>query len=72
MSAPRLVVFPEPFTVKIPLPVMSPLTVKSPPPPGAKFIVTLLLLVQALATVISPVLPVPTAELPSNTLETDD
>ena len=70
MSAPRLVVFPEPFTVKIPLPVMSPLTLKSPPPPGAKFIVTLLLLVQALATVISPVLPVTAVGLPSNTLET--
>ena len=70
MSAPRLVVLPEPFTVKIPLPVMSPFTVKSPPPPGAKFIVTLLLLIQALATVISPVLPVTAVGLPSNTLET--
>ena len=72
MSAPRLVVFPEPFTVKIPLPVMAPITLKSPPPPSMKFIVTLLLLVQAPSTVISPVLPVTAVGLPSNTLETDD
>ena len=63
-----LVEFPDPFTVTLPVPVISPSTLNSPAPPERKSTVTALLLIHpAKATVIAPILSV---VLPSTTDET--
>ena len=65
-----LVEFPDPFTVKLPVPtesVMFPSTLNSPAPPERKLTVTALGLIHAAATVIAPTL---FAVLPSTTDET--
>ena len=53
-SALMLVEFPDPFTVKLPVPVIAPSILNSPVPPERKITVTGLLLVHAAATVMAP------------------
>ena len=67
-SALMLVEFPEPFTVKLPVPVITPSILNSPAPPCKKSTETSLLLVHAAATVTAPTLVV---VLPRTTKSTD-
>ena len=67
-SALMLVEFPDPFTVKLPVPVIAPSILNAPAPPDWKSRVTALLLVHAAATVMAPIL---VAVLPSTTKSTD-
>ena len=65
-------VAPDPSTVKLPVPVIAPFTMKSPVPPelfGSKSTVTALLLFHAAATVTSPSFVVVS---PRTTEETED
>ena len=56
ISALILVELPDPFTVKLPAPVMTPLTLNLPAPPDLKSTVTARLLIQAAATSMTPTL----------------
>ena len=67
-SALMLVEFPEPFTVKLPVPVITPSILNSPAPLNKKSTVTALLLIHAASTVTAPTLVI---VLPRTTESTD-